>query len=324
MVQVKMRKKPLIVFHCGRVVCDVDKLMQLYETLGVRAGRREYALEEIKDPGMVHLIWGLAYKPRVYAELAKHTNIFFVENGWLMPEDSCYFDKLGTNAMSSICNSIEPNSPVGDGAVRGLIESAHLRMNLKDAPPETEPGDYIFVPLQRRKDSQILFWSECQGRIRNRQVWFVDKVCEAFPNERIVLRPHPRDMAEVGRIENKSEGFKKHPNISFCSSGNTYQWISKAKAVVGINSTVLLEALTFYKPTAAMGRGVFSGNGVLLECLGQPERLRDVVAYKPNRKRINQFITLLLERQIPYTLKREDIARYPVFCQVLNTARGFA
>ena len=174
------------------------------------------------------------------------------------------------------------------------------------------------------KDTQLLFWSGCDAKYPNRQVWFINRICEAFPEAKLIIRPHKRDMAVVERIKAQCPAVLKRQNISFRSEGRSYDWIANAKAVIGINSTVLLEALTFYKPACAIGGGIFAGNGVLLECKDNPGMMPELLEYRPDRGRIMRFLHLLIERQVPYDLTADRINDYPVFVEMLECARRLA
>ena len=313
-------RRPVLIVHSDHG--KPDPLLQVCEKLGIPSERRGRSLEEIETPGEVHLVWGMTHKPSVYRRLAKHDNVFFAENAWFPQSAGCYVDRTGPNALSSICGSIQDDSPLDEEGVTGFVRELHSRMDLSNSPAaKLDLKGYMFVPLQAERDAQILYWSHCKGKRGWRQAWFVDQLCKAFPNEQIVIRPHPRDPQTARRIEETSEEFRNHPNASFQTAGNSYQWLARAKAVVGITSTVLLEALTFYKPVCAMGSGLFSGNRVVLECNGDETVLQKLSSYQPDRKRITQFLTLLLKRTVPYDMKPEEAQRYPVFVELLQAAR---
>ena len=294
------------------VLKKTDGIMAALESHGIEIVRRGHALGGETEPDGAHLIWGTVRGPERNKELAEFDNVFFAENGWFTQQDCCYIDKKGTNALSSIRGAVTPASRVDEGRVGRFIRELHSRMDLTNVP---ELPGYIFVPLQVEDDMQITHWSNCETGNGSRQLWFVRRVCEAFPDERIVIRPHPGDLDTAGLIRTECAKYK---NASFRHDGNSYRWLRGAKAVVGINSTVLLEALTFYRPVCAMGTGLFSDNGVLLECAGDHDAIKRVLDYMPDPTRITRFLALLLERQIPFDASAAEIGRYPVLAEMVE------
>lgn len=316
-----MSYQPIIAVHAN--VRHIDPILRVYEEMGARIVRRTYDIEEIETPNEAHLIWGLGHRPEVYQNLKNYDAVYFMENGWFTQSSGCYIDQSGPNAMSSIRGqnlNIELQQDDID-FTKEKIESLHDRTLNKDI---NTGSDYIFVPLQVERDTQILYWSGCQARYPRRQSWFIDKICEAFPDFPIVIRPHPKNANYVNRIEDESKFYKNHPNVQFRSDGSSYDWIKSSRAVIGINSTVLLEALTFYKPVLALGEGIFSENSVVLEAKGNTSILRDILSYQPDVKKVESFLHYLLKTQISYKLKKKDAARHPVFCSVLEKAKSIA
>lgn len=313
--------RPKIAVHAD--VRVLNPLISLCEELGFACKRRGYGLEEISTPSEAHLIWGMAFRPDTCHKLAELGNVFFAENGWFTQRTGCYIDPKGTNAMSSICNANLEKQLSKEQSQKVSDFLSNLRERVKRKPIQEEKG-YILVILQVEKDTQLLFWSGCDASYPNRQVWFVNQVCQAFPNERLIIRLHKRDMSLVVRLKANCPALIQHQNVSFKSDGTSYDWIIGAKAVVGINSTVLLEALTYYKPVCAMGMGVFTDNGVMLECKGNPSILTKLPEYQPDREQITKFLHLLMERQIPYRLKATNVNKYPIFLKMLECARRIA
>jgi len=294
-------------------------MLRVLERCGLTIKRGGYDIDELKTLDQTHLIWGMSHPVEIYEELAQLNNVFFMENGWFTQSTGCYIDRQGANAMSSICGTLE-DEPLTENVASDVfqfMDDLHLAVNVR--PPRDESG-YLFVPLQVEKDTQLLYWSGCQAEYPNRQIWFIDQVCEAFPDMKIIIRPHPRDRDITERIKKDCHGFKTHPNIYIRSDRSSYDWIAGARGVVGINSTVLLEGLSLCKPVCAMGYGLFSDNGVVYECRGEPDLLRGFLEYHPDRVRRTRFIHLLMSRQIPYRLKDSQVEKYPILTELLEYA----
>ena len=113
-----------------------------------------------------------------------------------------------------------------------------------------------------------------------------------------------------------------HPNATLRNEGASLQWCAAAGAVVGINSTVLLEALTFNKPVLAFGDGIASDNGVVLEVRGDVKRFREILDYKPDLSAIRRFLHLLFQRQIPIAVQPDQFNRYPKLVEFVRQVRG--
>jgi hypothetical protein len=313
-------KRNSLILHSSRQLNIAAPMFRVLERLGMTIKRSEYDLDEIRLPDHVHLIWGMSHSVETYMDLALLDNVFFMENGWFTQSTGCYMDKKGPNGISSIRGSLSLNGRLSDavaGEVLAFVENLHRKLNVRPAKEQTP---YLFVPLQVEKDTQLLFWSGCDAYYPNRQVWFIDRVCEAFPDMKIIIRPHPLDAETPDMIRRHSIGFRRHKDIHFRAERSSYDWIAGSVGVVGINSTVLMEALTLAKPVCAMGWGIFSGNGVMYECEGDPSRLRAFLNYRPNRSRVTRFLHLLMSRQIPYRLNDADVNRYPVLVALLASA----
>jgi hypothetical protein len=311
-----------IVIHATQPLEMLSGIVEVLTDIGFEVDRAGYDISDIVRPDAVRVVWGMRYNPDVYAELACHRHVFFMENGWFTQRTACYIDKKGPNALSSIRGlfagaAARPLSAIEAVRLRRFTMTLRRRLRIN---PVRGMGDFILVPLQVERDTQLLFWSGCAAGYPNRQAWFVNQVCRAFPEQPIVIRPHPRDPAVASRIQSICPDVRAHRNVQFRGEGSSYDWIAGAAAVAGINSTVLLEALMLFKPVCAMGYGVFSENKVVLECDGHPDVLPELTSFNPSRIAIERFLHLLLARQVPYALKVQDIADHPVLASLIRVA----
>ena len=282
-------------------------------------GRSEITLADLNRDDAVHVLYGQPFEPDIMRRLGKRPNVFFAEQGWFTQKDGFYLDEDGVNALSSIRGGLPTRASSNNGRAAKLIEKMHRRM-IVGGGPDTGEG-YIFVPLQVESDMQIEHFSNLPKGGRMIQEDFAEAVLKAFPDKRIVFRPHPLARHVGGKIA-ALPASQAHGNAEIRADGNSYQWIRNAVAVVGINSTVLIEALTFFKPVAAVGKGVFSGNGVVMECGGDLKALRKVLDYQPSEKHITAFLDLLLDRQIPAGVPYEQAERWPVYQELLAASRN--
>ncbi|HPF37790.1 MAG TPA: DapH/DapD/GlmU-related protein [Phycisphaerae bacterium] len=168
------------------------------------------------------------------------------ELGWFPQSRTIHFDHEGANARSSIRRldlsqvRIDPR----------FDDWLHARRNeLAEAAPDID--GYIFVPLQDIRDTNITLASPYDSMDA-----FVSALAMRFPNETFVVRPHPcfNDVWITPR-----------PNVIVRRDKSIHPWLQHADAVVGINSTALLEALVYGKPSHAVGVGLATGLDVLFE-----------------------------------------------------------
>ncbi|MBW2504358.1 MAG: hypothetical protein JRE16_07280 [Deltaproteobacteria bacterium] len=68
-------------------------------------------------------------------------------------------------------------------------------------------------------------------------------LCEAFPDHKIVLRPHPSESHEIWKQIGKD-----HPNLVITNEGNVHPWLLAAKAVVANGCTTLVESAILGTP----------------------------------------------------------------------------
>jgi len=312
-------KKPKIVFHANVLI--IQPIIDLYNTLGADASRGSTNnKEDIISPGAAHLVWGMIFNKTTYRYFRKLSNVFLIENGWFKPGNGCWIDSKGPGPLSSLVGAALDRK--ADAVAKEKVNSMITWLRERRAVPEPieEEEGYIFVPLQIESDCQIKYWSNCDAPVGDRQKWFVKQVLSEFPTHRVVIRPHPRHP-ELGEEIEQMEEFKDHGQAKVTLEGKSYDYFSKARAVVGVNSTTLLEALTFYKPVCAMGDGIFTNNEVMLEAKGDGKCLKNVLDFQPDPDRITAFLDLLIERQVTYKNRPRFVHKFPVFLEVLEEAK---
>ena len=178
------------------------------------------------------------------------------------------------------------------------------------------------IKFQVEHDTQLRFWSNSKEPYGVRVRGFAEDVLRAFPDHELIFRSHPRDNGPERYLRQHSDAFRSHPRARFEAEGTTYQWIKHSKAVLGINSTVLLEALSFLtKPILAFGTGLFSDNGVMLEVGGDESRLREILSWSPSEARCRWFMTLLMHHHVPYKIDLKDVKAYPQLSALITQCK---
>lgn len=323
---------PTIVSHAK--VQIVNRVTRMFRAHGFRVEHDNYGIKSYGDApceGVVHMIWGCPYSHEQAMLIGERPDIFWCENGWLTQQSGCYVDPKGTNERSSIVGAVTRDSRKND-RVWDYINKVHGWHQVEPQGtafegPQFAHHDYIFVPLQAECDTQVNYQTHIPAKYPYRQAWMLQRIIEAFPDRKIIVRPHPRWETIIDYINKYDDSILKTPNIRVEKSGNSYQWCSRAAAVIGINSTVLIEALTLRKPVASIGRGIFTGNKVTYELCDfadqLPKMLPHVESYLPDDDQLTRFFTLLMERQISYhDSSADDLMKYPVLRQMLEQAKG--
>ena len=172
--------------------------------------------------------------------------IIYSEKAWL-PADGqhFYFDTKGVNYASTLT----------DWKFGGLLKKGEYTKTL-DYLLEYQAGykvggfpdeDFVFIPLQVQNDSQIVH----QSPFKTMQS-FIDYVAERIPDNVIYIKPHPAE------IKIRAEDLKYPLNCRLMRGQGVHAFLRNCAYVVTINSTVGVEALTYYKPVIVLGKAFYS------------------------------------------------------------------
>ncbi len=299
--------KPELVIHANHP----EPLVRMFQRLGVDAvGGSDKRSVELGEK-TVQIWWGATRRGCV---LPKSPYSYAAENGWFPQKDGVHLDKLGTNAASSLVGMLRPDMPIREDHAE-WVAALRRRFESSTRPEGCPTRPFLFIPLQEERDWNMKEPSCCKVSHGSRVAWFVEAVCRAFPRHILVFREHPKGRSpRIPRLP----CVLQHGHAHFLQSGNSYQWCEAAEAVISVSSTVLLEAMILGKPVAAFGRGVFTGNGAVLECQGNEQKLREVLRWKSNPETVARFTSLLRSYQVPYSVKPEETDRYPVLKGILE------
>lgn len=191
--------------------------------------------------------------------------VVFSELGWFPQAGTVYFDQAGTNAEVSFNRQHYPELQTSARKAFNKARRAFYRrkagLGWFAAPPAftIQPADLskpILVPLQDEGDTNITLASPFK-----RMADFVDCLALAYPQYHFVVRPHPSAPAA---------NLPQHSNVSYQDSAvNVYRTMHEYGLVIGINSTLLLEAAMMNMPVVAFGQGIGTGTGVFHELSAQ-------------------------------------------------------
>ncbi|MCR4297086.1 MAG: hypothetical protein NUW21_16260, partial [Elusimicrobia bacterium] len=226
---------------------------------------------------------------------ARGIAVLHCEMAWFPQIDTVYFDWDGVNGASSILRAPLPRLTAGR---RRELESflACYHALMADAPPPPDfPRDFILAPLQVETDSSLVRYSpvSCMSE-------FVGMAREVFPGETIVVRRHPKSPSAPASLP---------PGCVYAGPEiGLHQLLARSKAVAALNSTVVLEALTYYKPVVAFGRGLFSGRGVVLDASAAvPAEMRRFAGAPLDAGRRDAIAGLLYELIFNRTFYNRDL-----------------
>ena len=211
-------------------------------------------------------------------------------------------DRKGINARSEIVGFKPPRCGVDMEKRLKVWRKEHVKL-------EPRRKAYTLVPLQLENDTNILSGSPRFKKMQD-MIDFVEEHIEG----RLLFRQHPRDEKGKYTVSRKTS--------EITTEGDLYEQIAKSKAVIGINSTVLLESLLFAKKVAAFGHGLFDGHDVILDCTKDAEEVyrlkKKFGREKTHKDRVNDFLfELIFRRQVVFAHLEQSMLRNRVMQEVL-------
>jgi hypothetical protein len=189
----------------------------------------------------------------------ENCRIIYSEAGWFPQRDRIYFDLEGTNAQASFSKRLagDENITERDRAIFLRMRNRIVRHDLglfpfaRVSPFRIEPPDMnkkILVPLQDENDTNII----CSSPFKTMRA-FVESLSKTYPQYRFVVRQHPRapvsDLPILDNVEYQDK------------SVDLFKQFNEIGLVIGINSTVLLQAAMHNKNVIALGEGIASTGG---------------------------------------------------------------
>ncbi|WP_181833173.1 hypothetical protein [Bacillus taeanensis] len=169
--------------------------------------------------------------------------------------------------------------------------------------------EYIFLPFQVSRDTQIFYNSphiQTMEQLLETVLAAVKHLNETENrNIRIIVKEHPEDMAR-NNYKQLKKAYQNSKDVVFIQKYNIHTLIEKALAVITVNSTVGIEALSKHKKVITLGNAFYNINGIVTHCK-HPEKLGETLVSalkeKINKKRIDQFLYYLrFEYQIEGTI----------------------
>ena len=219
----------------------------------------------------------------VISYLAGRYKMMFVERGWLPQRGNIYIDSVGLGGRSSLAKRDLSSPTAYESVINDCVESLYETTYKTDG--HSELGDYILLPLQLDHDTSIVLDSPYFKTMQS----LVSFITRKFYNQKVVVRPHPLCM-----------DIQFPPSVIVEKKKSTLDLAKTAKAIIGINSTTLIESLIHYRPTALLGSGVLSSTpNIVFQGRAALQHLDNILDFEPNRGAINATLFNLLNIQFP-------------------------
>lgn len=212
--------------------------------------------------------------------IEKKWKTLYMEHAWLPQSEFNYIDPKGPGARGELFKKKVPR-----GDERQIKQTMQLlKTRYRPKPLEISlPEGFIFVPLQLLRDTSVIYDSPYFKGMGD----LVSFVRQSFHGYPVVVKAHPRDGQDWN-----FPGVTMAPR-TVPATDLAYH----ARAVVGINSTCLIESLVHGKPVATLGYNVASGKGVFIEPKEAFEDPRKVLDWKPSEERIGEVLDYLYRKQ---------------------------
>ncbi|MDZ7824292.1 MAG: hypothetical protein U5K75_09835 [Ahrensia sp.] len=246
----------------------------LYRTYYKRQSTKTFRFfrEQLEpDKSRVVLVFNGYLAPNALLDLAaQHLGMkcLYIENGFF--PKTMQADPSGINALSTLPRDAAfydalTAEQLGDAWPDELVTR---RSKLPADNRQTGlPEKYIFVPFQVPSDMQILAlspWIKDMVHLYNEVLSLAAK----FESRHFVIKEHPSFPLSIqGKV-------KRHPRIAFCNQGVTRELIAGSDAVLTINSTVGLEAVTLGKKVITLGDAHYAIDGITLKAKNADELQR--------------------------------------------------
>ncbi|MGD8111449.1 glycosyltransferase [Vibrio sp. TRT 17S01] len=166
--------------------------------------------------------------------------VIYSELGWFPQYNHVYFDQDGVNGQSQLAK-LSFSELVKEAEVESVNQRAKkLR------------GKYHLVATQLENDTNLIVNS---NRFKSRDSFIKYVLGQIDENERVLLKLHPLDKAPLGF------DIEEYKNVTVVTD-NITDLLEKAKSVIAINSTVLLQALEYDCNIYYCGDSILDNKGI--------------------------------------------------------------
>lgn len=247
------------------------------------------------------VFWGNSIYSNILRAYCKKNNKKYcnLENGLFRPF-TLMVDSSGVNYESSISKDIEFYKKIDVDNIRyekyltipekAIVDDSELiyyrkkfyedlgifidrkdKVNINKSNSTKFDYEYIYIPLQLETDSQIIKHSKNIKTMRNMIEIIIEQLSiynKKYQNNlKAIVKVHPLYKSEFNIVD--YEEIKRlctENDIEILYEGDNDSLIKNSKAVVTINSTVGIQALTHMKPVITLGDSLYSIEGIVYKC----------------------------------------------------------
>lgn len=236
---------------------------------------RAQALIDREQP-QVLVLWNGSHRycQILLALLPVGTRTAFFENG-LLPNTTT-FDAQGVNFRNSVPREAEFYRRYAEQVAQGPEESIALvprKPRIEGLQPIELPKQYIFIPFQDDRDTQVRLFSPW---IKNmRELFALGDLIQIKTGLTVVFKEHPSSRESYPELHQRC-----HASLMFANGNSTQELIESSLFVVTLNSTVGLESLLLGRPLLTLGQAFFNIPGVVMHA-DSAEQMLAIVATFP-------------------------------------------
>ncbi|MGG4167075.1 hypothetical protein ABEW00_06280 [Rossellomorea vietnamensis] len=195
---------------------------------------------------------------------------------------------------------IHPNYYVHITFWQGLKYFIQKKLFSKRKPDQIDlPKEYVLVPFQVSRDTQILYHSPYIKDMRDLLDLVYESVAhinkEQKRNIQILVKEHPEDMSR-NNYQDLKKRYSNVQGVKFIKKYGISRLLNHATAIITINSTVGIEALARNKKVITLGEAFYNIDGVVNHCSSPeklPQVLKNSLRKSINKDRIEKFIYYL-------------------------------
>jgi capsular polysaccharide export protein len=296
----------------GKQTSRRNPLVRLYLLIGrllsKRLYRKYHALLSRQRPDLLCVWNGHKFPEPMLCAMAARLDIpvAYFENG-LLPQTTT-LDNQGVNAACSL--------PGEAGFYKAYDGECDQHIAIIPRKPDNKklsntqddlPGRFLLAPFQVDGDSQLIFNSPWIRSMRH-LYRVLDRLSARLPDDlHIVVREHPTTSATY---EDLHELARDNPRLHFISDTPLVDTLSRAEAVLTINSTVGMEAILLGRKLVTLGDAIYNLPGLVLHAVDEAS-LDDCIdkldGFAPDADLRHRFICYLKnEFLVPGDWKQPD------------------
>lgn len=256
------------------------------------------------------ITWGARRTHAQYT--ADKANVLYMENGLLCQRSGIFVDDGGFFSDAALFREQRWKREPTPAELLAL--RAHIQTCFGWEPGQgCDSNGPILLALQTPNDATMRFHFPAGNWPANTVDATLRLAAEFLPPDRpVIVRPHPHALEDwEEHLQQYLDHFRDNWEFQSPVDQPLYEYLPRCSAVVGVNSTVLTEALCLKgMRIAALGHHVFDGAGVVLECAEHPEYLGGLLTHEcalPLRGAVESYLCALLRQQLSYDASPADV-----------------